>query len=270
MSKSVKSDKKILIISGTHGNEMSAVQLGLRLVKYYKESNIKVIPFLNEPGLLKNEREVTQSHSADLNRSFGEYEETHRNIVLDVQSLVEEYDYIIDIHNSPRCANFCLIDIGKNDDLISNICERADVEYAHRYSKGATIKDYANQFGKIGITYEFSGMQTLNNEKELELAFNDITSLVRTINALDEGGRRPKGNIQELESFYCLETGFIHFCKDINDIVTPGETVFEVISEDGRVIEAVRNMTGEYIKLIAMAPSFQARGSSVVQYIIKE
>ena len=40
--------EKILIISGTHGNEMSAVQLGLRLKKYYKnEKYIKIVPFLN-------------------------------------------------------------------------------------------------------------------------------------------------------------------------------------------------------------------------------
>ena len=148
----MKKEKKILIISGTHGNEHSAVELGLRLKKYYKSKSnqhIKVIPFLNESGLLANVREVQNEPTLDLNRSFGEGQDNHSQIVKKVKELVSEYDYIIDIHNSYRCANFCLIDAGKNEDLITQLCANADVEYATRFSTGSTIKDYCNSHGKI-------------------------------------------------------------------------------------------------------------------------
>lgn len=268
----MESKKKILIISGTHGNEHSAVELGLRLKKYYSgETNhhIRVVPFLNEPGLLSNTREVTHDTTADLNRSFGEADDSHSSIVKKVKELVSEYDYIIDIHNSHRCANFCLVDAGKNEDIITELCSNSKVEYATRFSTGSTIKDYCNSTGKVGLTYEFSGMSTLNNKVELEKAFFDITSLVRVINI--DTCEMTTPDRQNLKSMHCLETGFINFEKDINDIVKPGETVFEVIDASGFVIETVKNEYKKHnIKLMALASSYQSRGSSVLQYIRKE
>jgi len=259
---------KILIISGTHGNEMSAVQLGLRLKKYYKkESHIKVVPFLNESGLVANSRDTVGEHTKDLNRSFGELNRTYNDTVKLIEELVADYDYVIDIHNSHRCANFCLVDAGKNEEYLTSLCKASDVEYATRFSTGGTIKDYVNSYGKYGLTYEFSGMTTLNNNIELSKAFNDVTSLVRRINSGIDNEEAPRQNMKQL---HCLEDGFINFEKDINDIVKPGEVVFEVIDSNGEVIETVLNMYKySNIKLIALGHSFQTRGSSVLHYIKK-
>jgi len=262
---------KILIISGTHGNELSAVQLGLRLKKYYKkEAHIKVIPFLNESGLVDNSRDTVGEHTKDLNRSFRELNRTYNDTITLIEELVSDYDYVIDIHNSHRCANFCLIDAGKNEDFLTSLCQASNVEYATRFSTGGTIKDYVNSHGKFGLTYEFSGMTTLNNKVELEKAFYDVTSLVRTINNKDLVGDRADAPRQNMKQLHCLEDGFINFEKDINDIVKPGEVVFEVIDSNGEVIETVLNMYKNYnIKLIALGHSFQTRGSSVLHYIKK-
>ena len=259
--------KKILIISGTHGNEYSAVEAGLYFKKYYANNkNIKVIPFLNKSGLEANTREVQTYNTKDLNRSFSE-EDTYNECIKTIKEEIANHDVVIDIHNSYRCANFCLIDKGVNCSTISSICHESGVEYATRFSKGGTIKDYVNQYGKIGITYEFSSMQTLNNKKELDQATNDVKALVDYF-VKDKDGQYfcP---VNELKSMHCLETGFINFKRDINHTVFPGEIVFEVLNELGDIVETVRNIETESIKLIALSPSFQTRGSLVLQYIIK-
>ena len=243
-------EKKILIISGTHGNEHSAVELGLELLKFYKNNkNVKVIPFLNQSGLEANTREVQNYHTKDLNRSFGE-EMTYKDCIDKIDDEVQQFDVVIDIHNSHRCANFCLIDKGWNEQVIINACYSSGVEYATRYSKGGTIKDYVNQLGKIGITYEFSGMQTLHNNDELERAESDIKDLVDYYQGKKE--HKETESINELKPIHCLETGFIKFIYDINEYVTPGETIFEVYDEYGEVVETVKNIEEESIKLIRL------------------
>jgi len=260
--------KNILIITGTHGNEQSAIQLGLRLKKYYKERNVKVIPFLNESGIEANTREVQDNSTTDLNRSFSEDVLPYNKIVNMVKDVVQSYDVIIDIHNSPRCSNFCLIDAGQNEDIITKYCYVSDVEYATRFSTGGTIKDYCNSIGKIGITYEFSGMSTLNSSNEIDLAFRDVTSLVKAILKTE---KIFKPNRQNLKSLHCLETGFIYFIKDINDTAEPGDVIFEVVNENSEVIEVVRNEYKNYdMKIIAIGHSYQTRGSSVLQYVKKK
>jgi len=255
---------KILIISGTHGNELSAVEAGLNLVKYYKDdTTIKVIPFLNESGLLGNSREMIDITTKDLNRSFMNDLINHSSTVEYIKDIIQDYDAVIDIHNSPRCSNFCLVDKGLNDQLI---CDQAGVLYATRFSTGGTIKDYVNQNEKIGITYEFSGMSTLNNSKELSYAIDDVKKLVNVLKNVNEIETTPqKANI--LKQMHCLETGFINFKYDINDSVAPQDVVFEVLNEYGEVIEEVKNEEETPIILIALGHTFQSRGSSVLQYI---
>lgn len=263
--------KKILILSGTHGNEHSAVELGLKLKTYCKEyfSNVKIIPFVNQTGLEANSREAQSYSSYDLNRSFHEEDDSYDTVISKIKDFILEADIVIDIHNSHRCANFCLVDRGLNEQTIKSICYEADVEYATRFSTGGTIKDYVNQLGKIGITYEFSGMQTLNNRTELSLAYDDIISLINVCSTESEKAVH-QYNPHILESMHCLETGFIDFLYDINDIVEPDEPIFNVINNENEIIETVLNEQKSPIKLIALSPSFQTRGSIVLQYIIKD
>ncbi len=257
---------RILIISGVHGNETSAVQVGLELQQYYElDKNIKVIPFMNISGLLNNSREMIDSSTKDLNRSFKDEVSSYSSTVKNITDIVSSYDVVIDIHNSPRCSNFCLVDEGM-DKAVLNICDRAGVMYATRFSKGGTIKDYVNQIGNLGITYEFSGMSTLNNTNEITKAVEDIKKLVLTAKNIDYSQFAEQSK-HELKELHCLETGFIEFIKDINQTVKPGEIVFNVLNEQG-IVEKVVNPEKHTIQLIALGHSFQARGSSVLQYCI--
>lgn len=60
---------KILILSGVHGSEQSAVICAKELQNYFSDDkNITIIPQVNKSGLLNNKREIIVID--DLNRSF--------------------------------------------------------------------------------------------------------------------------------------------------------------------------------------------------------
>ena len=262
---------KILIISGTHGNEMSAVQVGIQLNNYYKhDNNVTVVPMLNESGIRNNSREVQtyQEATKDLNRSFKEEEISYTDTIKKVKELIAQHDFIIDIHNSPRCSNFCLIDAGKKEQEITNLISASGVKYASRFSTGGTIKDYCNRIGKTGITYEFSGMTTLNNKEYCEIAENDIKNIINKINENDNN--IVKSDIKRIENLYTLTEGFLDFYSDINSIAMPGDILFSVICPDGEVLETVKNEHNYAMEIIAIGHSYQTIGSSVLQYIRKE
>lgn len=263
----------ILILSGTHGNELSAVEVGLKLKNMYKGNdditdnitdNITVIPFLNENGLINNTRECNDVISSDLNRAF-KHSISYKNTIDYIKELVDQNDLIIDIHNSVRCSNFCLVDEGHNAQLIIDTLSYAGVEHAVRFSTGGTIKEYCNSIGKIGITYEFSGMSTLNTSAVSAKAFNDIIKIVRAF----QNDLKIDSKKQQLESMYCLSTGFVNFVCDINHVAKPGALIFEIIDSNSEVIESVTNQYDYDIKLIALGHSFQTMGSQVLQYIRK-
>lgn len=262
---------KILILSGTHGNEQSAVRVGLSLFEHYdNDSNITIIPFVNESGLYKNSRFVESSSTTDLNRSFfeeEEFEKDYNKVVNDLKDIIKCYDVVIDIHNSPRCSNFCLIDEGLNRSHIVNLCRLAGVEYATRYSGGGTIKDYTNRLGKTGITYEFSGMSTLNSQKEQDLCRSDIINLVNIIQNDKKNNPSKLADKHYLKDIYCLESGFLELNFDINDIIKPGEQIGSILNEQNTVINTIINEFDTSIKIIVIGSTFVKRGASIMQVI---
>ena len=94
---------KVLIIGGTHGNEL----LGVRLVKSLQESPIKNVNTLiaNPRAVKKNVRYI----ETDLNRSFGEKAdlsyETYR--AKEIRDLTGQYDIVLDFHNTQTPGNNC-------------------------------------------------------------------------------------------------------------------------------------------------------------------
>lgn len=259
--------KKILIISGTHGNEYAAVDVGMTLLEYYRsDKRITVIPWLNESGLYDNSRDVTGSKSTtDLNRSFHEefeFGESHKHVCTKLKHTIEDYDIVIDIHNSWRCSNFFLVDMGINQKEIISYCRSAGTKYASRYSKGGTIKDYVNSCpDKIGFTYEFAGMDNLNTEAEKETAILDITNLVIE---LQNDNNIQSHDIHELKSVYTLSSGFIKIHVDINHFALEGDLLFDVLGSEGQIIDTV--IAPEDLQVIAYGTQFQKRGSAVLQY----
>jgi len=256
---------KILILSGVHGNEQSAVQVGLSLKSYFKDNDdITVIPFANESGLIHNTREMQNSSTIDLNRAF-------RTIVDPVEMIkeaIDNHDLIIDIHNSPRCSNFVLIDYNDRRFASQKLCHLANVSYACRYSSGDTIKDYCLKHNKIGLTYEFSGMSNLNNNDLIQKAIQDVKSLVQTYleksNIVYNSESLTDLEDNLITEIFNTETGFINYVKDINDVAAPLEVLFEVYNNKNEVIETVINDKNYKLNIVAVSNNFAKAGTPIM------
>lgn len=94
---------KVLVLGGTHGNEL----LGVRLVQSLQKTPIK-----NVDICIANPRAVQQDVrfvETDLNRSFGEQERTSYEIdrAKELSWLVKGYDIVLDFHNTQTPNNNC-------------------------------------------------------------------------------------------------------------------------------------------------------------------
>lgn len=160
---------QILVVSGLHGNEHSAI-----LCSHYLEDligrrsfadNVKFAHAVNMTGIKKNTRDFFKDEENtvnDLNRLFSSEELTQsKDEVIDgLKEQIAQADIVIDIHNSPNCSNFFLVDL--NDSYKAKLSFVASENFADcvfRYSPADTLKKYVNSFeDKLGFTYEFKGM----------------------------------------------------------------------------------------------------------------
>ena len=259
---------KILIISGVHGNEVSAVEVGMKLAEIYKDTEeIEIIPWANYSGLIAGTREMSPSSTRDLNRSFVPYEE---NYVDKLKIAIDKADFVIDIHNSPRCAHFALLDINNKEQRLSNLCKHSGIEYGSRYSNGETIKDYVNcQEEKLAITYEFPGMSTYNNSDNISRALVEVQNLVSTIqeNTWEKHYREDHAELHRIEELHDSSSGFVEVLKDVNEIVQPRELIYRIRDSKNNIISSGHNYDGERIKILAMGPSMVKKGSQIGMYI---
>lgn len=145
---------KILILSGVHGSEQSAVICAKELQNYFSDNdNITIIPQINKSGLLNNKRETDVI--SDLNRSL--FDNNYIETINELKYQISKHDIVIDIHNSPNCDNFVLLDSDCNTRII-DACRKLNIEYGVNPKGNQSIKTYANSQGKIALTYEFSPM----------------------------------------------------------------------------------------------------------------
>jgi len=94
---------KILVLGGTHGNEL----LGIKLVKLLKRRPIRgVDAIIANPRAVKAGVRFTES---DLNRSFGEaFADTYETKrAARLKKLAADYDVVLDFHNTQTPNNNC-------------------------------------------------------------------------------------------------------------------------------------------------------------------
>jgi predicted deacylase len=125
--------KNILIISGVHGDEITPIfctkLLQERLVKktIVNVNSITIVSAVNKNGIKNNTRDITKKQSNDLNRLFTSDEQ--EDYVTILKNLIDGNDVIIDIHSSPNCTEFLLI----NQDFYANsyveFCIKNDIKY---------------------------------------------------------------------------------------------------------------------------------------------
>lgn len=257
----------ILVISGVHGNEVSAVEVGMHLAeKFKKHSRVKVISWANHSGLLAGTREMQHSSTRDLNRSFEKPDENYIDIL---KIAIDNADFVIDIHNSPRCAHFALLDINKKEQYLSNLCGDAGIEYGSRYSNGGTIKDYVNchEHGKDAITYEFPGMSTYNNSENISRAIIEVTNLINMLLDKPFGRLFDNHTLHRIEELYEENAGFIEVLSDVNSVVPSGGVIYRVRNKENEVISTKRNETDSLIKILTLGNSIIKKGTCTGMYI---
>jgi predicted deacylase len=201
-------NRKILVVAGVHGNEHNAVLAAYRVYQDFltetdeKCKNDHTIRFLigvNRWGLLNNMREwgtradvypdpMPEDKPIDFNRVFAdenlENVEDSASIMRDtIKEAIKEADIVIDVHNSPACENMVLLN---NDEYTYDTIAFIEAIH-HRYmvweSQTSTIKKYAIDHGKVGLTVELGGM-TLGAQ-DGAVMIDQVASLKTLINWLD-------------------------------------------------------------------------------------
>ena len=158
------SGKKLLILSGVHGNELPPQLASLTLLNKLAENNIKntvyVIPFASPKSTMNNERTF---NSIDLNRSAHIKNSLSNSIISAICEL--EIDFVGDFHSTAYNSNpgIDAVFSSKNPSpesflIASYISDNADCEviaydFAGSQYKGA-IEDVCNLRGIPAVTCE--------------------------------------------------------------------------------------------------------------------
>jgi hypothetical protein len=167
----------ILILTGVHGDEKTPLYLGWKLSSVvdtlkHNYNKLTIINAINNDGIIQNTRELPNTNTNDLNRKFNN---DSTDVFEEIKSQIESHDVIIDIHSSPACSEFILIN---QDEYANSYVEYAlvnDIKYLLRYSANDTIKRYCQEIGKIAFTVEINGLD-----------FVDIHSALRGLSLIDK------------------------------------------------------------------------------------
>lgn len=194
MKKAKKNKLKVLVISGTHGNESGAV-IDTNIAKVVLRSTESDESLLdlsfeeawNEPGLYYDQREYVElkpdEDETDLNRSFPT--KTHPDkaeLLQRFHNKANAADVVIDVHNSPNCKNCIVI----NNDLYAksyvNFATKYNIPFILTSSSTPTIKKWAIENQKVGFTVELGDMYLAEeSEKEDWSGSNFICYLIRSL-----------------------------------------------------------------------------------------
>lgn len=215
----------LLLLSGVHGNEYTPIVALYELFfdekfitkakKQYK--SITFIHAVNEYGMKNNVRGYEAN--ADLNRIF------RPDIIKDeLLRHIEAADYIFDIHSSPNCIDFVLINDGDLTYSMVEYCKSIDIPYAVWDGSNDTIKSHALRQGKIAFTIECNGIGTVDVKSGLN-TYKILKKMVLT--------KYKKPNIIEYKKVPMLETSYAQF-KGILTWITP--TVYSILNpENGNI-----------------------------------
>lgn len=182
--------KKLLLISGLHGNEYTPV-IAVRelfsnktstfvssLIERY--SQITVLHAVNEYGLINGVRE--SSKPVDLNRL---YQST--DLIDLIRSEVEAADIIVDVHSSPNCTEFVLINQGEQANSYVEFARAHRIKYlVQEDGHPATLKSHALSKNKVAFTLECNGIdrvdtRSVNAAKELIATVATYASELRIV-----------------------------------------------------------------------------------------
>jgi len=231
-----KKGKNVLLISGVHGDEATPIYtLSLILkdiidgnsnLKISKINSLTIINGVNESGILNHQRDISNEITNDLNRSF---DTINKDSVKLLKKFIDINDVIIDIHSSPSCVEFALIDIDEYTTTLKKWCDDSDVKTAYRYSSANTIKRYSLTKNKISLTLEINKLIDIDIEsaKRTLKIINNLISNVHLVKL-----KKHKPNVQELLSIKTYISG-IYIDEHTTNIVKKGHKLGYITDFEG-------------------------------------
>lgn len=185
---------RLLITSGLHGNESSAVYTTMLVNKLTqsneeiksKYSSITFMIGINEYGLRNNTRETgTDVNPMDLNRMF--YDPI--DIKKEITDAIEENDIVVDVHNSPHIANLILLSFDENTNSYKEFMDKNKFTTMVWNRDTPTIKNKVNSMeGKMGFTVELNGMGCYSDTKK-NVSF--LFDFIKKIHAVKKTKTKP-------------------------------------------------------------------------------
>jgi predicted deacylase len=261
-----KKGKNVLIIAGVHGNEITPVytlahMLSFNLFDKHLESvkSITVINGLNMSGLKSGERDMQSRGTQDLNRSFHSEEEEECIDLL--KEHIKKNDAVIDIHSSPTCAEFALIDIDEYMVSIEKWCKEAGINGAVRYSGANTIKRYCLEQGKMAVTLEINKLGLIDF-KSSDKCIKMLDGLIESVGEVELSKNPVPNGIQPIQELSTHATGIMDFNFNNGELFSEGMTLYTVHDLEMNVIET---FTADFDGWVVCEPSrnFVSRGDTV-------
>ena len=244
---------KFLILSGVHGNEQNAVLSVITAMKSMvsKYGDCKISDrIVNLPGLEACTREIPEQkpETRDMNRMYGTPADFNlKDTLYMIKHSVYDSDIVIDVHNSPCCPNMILI---SNNEYAKNyVCFASEhrICYAVRESATDTVKKYAIEAEKVGITVELGGMGFGPKHGEViksqvEFIDNLVFHLRGLATATPDYFRKKHLPLPPEDMMYPVYAhckGILNWKVELGTRVPPRTAVAEVIDHVGNVAEQI-------------------------------
>lgn len=237
---------KLLIISGAHGNELTPIHAAMKFTEnvavFMGVKHVTVMLGVNMSGLKSHTREMTSSSTMDLNRVLSN-EPTVDSIEL-LKEQIESHDMIIDIHSSPSCTEFALIDIDEYAHSMKKWCDLANLKCAFRYSSSNTIKRYCLEKGKPALTLEVNKLDTIDykSSKRCVDILSKLVSLAKFVTLNQAPPTFPE--IQEIKTY---TEGLLSFHLKNGDEIKIGTTLFSLIDLNGTLVHTELSQVEGYV-----------------------
>ncbi len=241
-----RTGKNILVMSGIHGNELTPIYCTYLLseTKYNLEDfeNLTIVSAINFYGICENTRNIPQNNTDDLNRMFS----IKLNIDLkkEIEKLIDENDVIIDIHSSPNCDEFLLLNQDETTNSYVDFCIENDLHYLIRYSNTNTIKKYCIDLDKLSFTLELNKMDYIDynsakNGSEI------IKKIISSVNNFKINKSEPK--YKDYIEFKTHKTGLLLPKIQNGEIIKNGEIIGEILNLNTfEKSEVQNNLIGDY------------------------
>lgn len=234
-----KKGKRILIIAGVHGEELTPVYCLSVFSKQYIDivkqdfKSMTIINGVNMDGLKQGTRDIPNNSTSDLNRMFISESRTDSFNLL--KEHIEENDIVIDVHSSPSCTDFALIDIDEYMSSMKEWCNKSSVTAAFRYSGADTIKRYCLDMGKPALTIELNKLNVIDYASAKNGAEILTRLILRSANYAKIEKKEP-GYVKELVEIKTHVSGIVDYHVKNGEHFKEGDTLYSILDLDLNII----------------------------------